>query len=347
MLGRALAPVDPAGLLLVHCGDLPGIRPGATRIVLDCREIEGSPHRCVPHTEEPGAPGSMHHAAVWPRAHLGKDFQEACLARGAVALGPGGELLCAVKKRRGADSLRKTLEALMGRVEVIARGHGYRLFRSVRGDAIDDELAERLLSQRYTIRDPQLGDLALRSAPGVFSRKEIDGGTRCLIEHVAAHVQEGGPSPTSVIDLCAGVGPLALWAARRWPKASVLAVDSSYLAAALLEENARTAGVQARVRMVIADGMPDDPEVRAVHGEADLALINPPTHAAPRDLAGLFEGLRVFLAPEAPAVIVVNRSQGVSRILGELGATVLSFEYERFTVLEARFSTDQRKPRRA
>jgi 16S rRNA G1207 methylase RsmC len=334
MLGRALASCDPLGLLLVHCGDLPGIRSPATRLVLDCRELEGSPHRCVPLTDDTVEPQSMDFAAVWPRAHLGKDFQEACLARGAKALRPGGTLYCAVKKRRGADSLQRTLAALMGHVDVVARGHGYRLFRSVRGERIDDALAERLLSKRYAIEDPRLGDLVLESAPGVFARKRLDPGTGCLIEHVAGRLE--GVSPTRVIDLCAGVGPLALWTARRWPQTSVLAVDSSYLAIALLEKNARAAGVRDRVRTVISDGMPDDPRLRETHGRADLALINPPTHAAPEDLARLLEGLRAFMASKAPAVIVVNRAHRVLRILEDLGADVRPFEHERFTVLEAR-----------
>lgn len=335
MLGRALASCDPKGLLLVHCGDLPRIRAGATRLVLDCRELEGSPHRCVPLTEDTVEQGSMQHAALWPRAHLGKDFHEACLARAARALRPGGELLCAIKKRRGADSLQRTLTALMGHVEVVARGHGYRLFRSVRGEQIDDALARQLLSRRYTIRDPELGDLVLGSAPGVFSRKGLDGGTRCLIEHVAGRLQ--GPTPARVIDLCAGVGPLSLWAARRFAEASVLAVDSNYLAVALLAENARAAGVDGRVHWVIGDGMPEDPGLRETHGRADLALLNPPTHASPADLTRLFGGLRAFMAPKAPAVIVVNRAHRVLRLLGDLGASVLAFEHERFTVLEARF----------
>jgi len=335
MLGRALASCDPLGLLLVHCGDLPGIRTPATRLVLDCRELEGSPHRCVPLTADDVEPESMDFAAVWPRAHLGKDFQEACLARGAVALRRGGELFCAIKKRRGADSLQRTLTALMGHVEVLARGHGYRLFRSVRKQRIDGALAECLLSRRYTIEDLRLGDLVLSSAPGVFARKGLDPGTRCLIEHVAGRLE--GPGPSRVIDLCAGVGPLALWAARRWSQASVLAVDSSYLAMALLEENARAASVDARVRAVISDGMPDDPGLQQAHGRADLALVNPPTHAAPGDLARLLGGLRVFMAPKAPVVIVVNRAHRVVRILAELGAVVLPFEHDGFTVLEARF----------
>jgi 16S rRNA G1207 methylase RsmC len=335
MLGRTLASCDPGGLLLVHCGDLPQIRAGATRLVLDCRELEGSSHRCIPLTADTLEPGSMDFAAVWPRAHLGKDFHEACLARAAVALRPGGELLCAIKKRRGADSLRRTLTALMGHVDVVARGHGYRLFRSIRNGRIDDALAQRLLSKRYTIEDPLLGDLVLSSAPGVFARKGLDSGTRCLIEHVAGRLD--GPGPRRVIDLCAGVGPLALWAARRWPDASVLAVDSSYLAVALLEENARAASVHGRVRTVISDGMPDDARLRETHGRADLALVNPPTHAAPADLARLLEGLRTFMAPRAPAAIVVNRSHRVRGILDDLGADVRSFEHEGFTVLEARF----------
>ena len=42
-------------------------------------------------------------AVVWPRAHLGKDFSESCIALAGSVLAPGGRLYCAVRKDKGCQ----------------------------------------------------------------------------------------------------------------------------------------------------------------------------------------------------------------------------------------------------
>ncbi len=355
MLGRELASVDPHELLLVHCGDLPGIRPGATRLILDVRERTGSPHHCIPDLQ-PGvtqpAVGEQRWsaAAVWPRAHLGKDFSEQCLALAALAVREGGRVLCAVRKQKGGKSLGRTLQALLGdeAVEVIERERGYHLWVGRRGATLDLDLAHELLERRYEYElGPQLEGwsgpaIRIASRPGVFSRRELDAGTRSLL-HVAAAVAEHDEDvhPSSILDVCAGLGPLALWSARRWPNARVLAVESNLRAVALLRENAEQAGVGGRVHVLAHDGLPSageaaSKELASFRG-ADLALINPPTHADPATLERLLD-VRAWLRPGGRLLLVVNRPGRAVEILHRLGAQLRGGERDDHYVFEARWS---------
>ncbi len=339
LLARAAASVDPRRALLVCSGDLPGVGGEATRIVLDVRERHGARARTIGITDV-GALAElrdMEVAAVWPRAHLGKDFSLECLARGALALTEGGRLLCAARKHKGADSLADVMVELLGNVETIERDRGYRLMQSVHEGRVDPDAAARRIDVRYEIRDHALGDLVLQSAPGVFSRRELDAGTRALIEHVGALAQERGLVPASVIDLCAGVGPLALWAARRWPGARVWAIESNLRAVDLARFNARAAGLDERVRFESADGMPAGPSADSWHRPGELALVNPPTHADRDTLGALVVGLRPWMAPGAPVFLVVSRAGVSTEALRASGATVVAHNTSGYAILEARW----------
>jgi 16S rRNA G1207 methylase RsmC len=331
LLARAVADADPAGVLSVHSGDLPGVGAGATRLVLDVRELEGCRSRAVPATFPPQPLGPFAHAVIWPRAHLGKDFAQQCFAVGARALAPGGSLWCAARKQKGAESHAGFIEALLGNVEVVRRDGGYRLLHATRGEAIDDALAQGAIDRAYEIADPVLGDLRLRASPGVFSRKGLDAGTRGLIERAASLAIE----PLRVLDLCAGVGPLASWAARRWTRAHVLAVESNFVAVEHARHNATVAGVAERVDVQLGAGLP----ARGVgsRGEIDLALCNPPTHAPEEELDALLGGLREWMRPGAPALVVVNRSGRATAALARAGGSVEAQAIAGYTILCARW----------
>ncbi len=340
LLGAALRAAPPRDLLLVHCGDLPSVSPGAVRLILDVRERAGSVHHCVAEELEPfplrdGAGFAA--AAVWPRAHLGLDFTNSCLARGAAALRDGGSLWCAVRKRKGGERIGEAMRALLGDVTVRDRERGYRLLESVRHAArFDAELARAWLERRYEIRDPLLAPLVLETAPGVFSRTALDAGTAALIGFAAAHAPARDADVRSVIDLCAGVGPLALWAASRWPHAQVLAVESNTRAAALLLRNADRAELSARVEVHVGDGLPADgfDDVRAT---ADLALSNPPTHAPAPVLRRLIGDLARWLRPGAPARIVATRPGRVLAAVAASGGAATAQEADGYVVVEARW----------
>jgi 16S rRNA G1207 methylase RsmC len=341
LLAEAVAGRPSREILLVCCGDVPGVGPEATRLVLDVREREASIARAVGVDEALGVGGEgveghrvegFGDALVWPRPHLGKDFSVWCLARGALALRPGGALWCAARKAKGAESLVDELHALLGEVDVVARDKGYRLVRARRGPGFDEARARAHVAARYSIEDPALPGLSLVSAPGVFSRRELDGGTRQLLEHAAARAG----TPRAVLDLGCGVGPLALWAATRWPGASVVGVDSNLRAVALARENAARHGLEGRVRVLASDGLGAHAHAHGI-GPFSLALVNPPTHAEAEVLGRLAEDLRRSLAPGGVAMLVVSRPGRTTEQLVRAGARVEAFAYPRFTVLEARW----------
>lgn len=339
MLAGVAREFEPEALLLAHCGDLPGLSGGATRLILDVRERTGSPHRCVPDRGgEGGLPfGDARFAAamIWPRAHLGKDFSEACLATGALGLREGGRLYCAVRKQKGGKSLAKTMRALLGEVEVLGRERGYHLWSGVRGPSFDVELARELCSREYEIRDEDLGELVLRARPGVFSRRELDGGTRALLAVTSAvldhDLEAGRPLPRRVLDLCAGIGPLALFAATRLPLAEVIAVESNLRACDLLRHNAQRNQLAERVHVHEHDGPPELAE------PVDLILLNPPTHANTESLRRLLD-LRAWLAPDGRLLLVVSRAHRALELLDELGAHVDGGERDGYVVLQARWT---------
>lgn len=331
LLDEAMRGVVPAQILLVHCGDLPSLSAGAQRIVLDVRERAAAIATTIDASLGPiEVVGDVGHAIVWPRAHLGKDFTRWCLARAAQAIGEGGQVWCAVRKSKGADTIADAMRELVGPVQVSSRSKGYRLLQAQRRDD-RSEAWGRELAQRYTISDEALlGDMRLVSAPGVFSRRALDQGTAALLRHVAS-IDLG--SPAHVIDLCCGVGPLAMFAADRWPDARVTAVDSNLLAVALARDNVTTGGVSDRVEVIAADGLPP----RSDRGEAAVALVNPPTHADRDTLQQLLAGLRDWLAPGSRAFFVVSRAGVVTRVLKDLGAEVRATQQERYTIVEATF----------
>jgi len=345
LLARVIgeAGISPARLLLVHSGALPGLAGGATRLILDVRERTGARDDCIADIgrSDPDAPlpfgaARFDAAVVWPRAHLGKDFSEACLALGALGLEPGGQLLCAARKQKGGKSLAKRMRALLGEdaVEVVARERGYHLYRGTRGPSFDRALADELSTRSYLIHDEILGPLELQTRPGVFSRRALDGGTRALVQVAAAmldHGREAGhPAPRRVLDLCAGVGPLALWAAARLDHAEVYAVESNLRACALIRANATANELGDRVEVFEHDGLPTLPE------PVELALVNPPTHADSETLARLLD-LRPVLAAGGQALFVVSRPDRALRILSELGAELDGGERDGYFIIQARW----------
>lgn len=336
LLAQAVCDVPASEVLLVASGDLPGVGRSATRLVLDIREKDDAVARPMELTlDGPSLEPRFRRAVVWPRAHLGKDFTLQCLARGGLALAPGGRLCCAVRKHKGADSIADFMGELMGNVRVAARDRGYRLLYSEAGERFDRALAERTLALRYRFCDRALEGVELQSVPGVFSRRGLDEGTRCLIEHAARQ----GLEPASVVDLCCGIGPLAIWAARTWPAVQVLAVDSNVLAVALAEANVRSAEVDDRVAVMASDGLPQGVAgARVQPGSVDLALVNPPTHAEPDVLARLLGALSWWLRPGGVALVVASRPGRVSEALRVAGASIRPVAYDKYTVVEARFA---------
>lgn len=339
LLTRHAQHAGPARMLSAYSGPFATLG-GATRVVpiiLDVRE-ESPGHPCI-RTHLDGlrsdksahgdvVPAQFDAAACWPRAHLGKDLTLAAFARAGSLLKSGAPFWCCVRKQKGGASLARALSNLFGEVEVVARERGYHLYEAIRADDFDQDLADEWAHKRYMIEDPLLGELSLVAAPGVFSRRELDAGTATLIDFVD---KLDLPAPRKVLDLCAGIGPLALWASQRWAEARIDAVESNLVAVSCLEHNARSAGVSDRVQVHAHAG----PVGGA--GPYDLAMINPPTHADGDATRALLAPLATQMRPGAAAYLVLSRAGKFPQLLEGLGARVRAWQSDRYTILGAKW----------
>lgn len=177
---------------------------------------------------------------------------------------------------------------------------------------------------------PSLG-VKLVNHASVFSREDLDEGTRLLLQHFP----KIGPGPRTIIDLACGNGVLGLAAARRAPEAEVYCVDESFMAVWSARETFRVNELGGRGYFLAGDGLEDFEKE-----SADLILCNPPFHyqnAQTLEIAlNLFDQARKVLRPTGELWVVANRHLGHHKSLAARFATVRTAALnERFIVLRA------------
>ncbi|MEX2175855.1 MAG: methyltransferase [Pirellulaceae bacterium] len=134
----------------------------------------------------------------------------------------------------------------------------------------------------------------LRTRPGVFSHREVDGGARALIK--AMDIQPG----LRVLDLGSGSGAVGIAAALRAEGVRVQATDSNPRAIEAVRWGAERNGVSTLTAALDCDGSSLDP------GTFDLVLANPP-YFSNFSLAGLFATIaHRALAPRGTLLVVTK-----------------------------------------
>lgn len=132
---------------------------------------------------------------------------------------------------------------------------------------------------------------------GVFSKTEIDEGTKILLD---AAVQEGIHG--SVLDLGCGYGVVGIALKTVFPDISVTAVDVNPRAAELTEINCSRNGVEADV--FVSDGF------AAVTQSFDAVITNPPIRAGKKVIYQMFEDAFDHLHRNGVLFAVIRRKQG-------------------------------------
>lgn len=165
-------------------------------------------------------------------------------------------------------------------------------------------------SSRRTI-DVELPDLRLRllTDTGVFSHRQLDPGTRVLLENAPLPAVRG-----DLLDLGCGYGPIALAMAHRLKRRRVWAVDVNERALELVRDNAAAAGLGG-VRAALPGDVPADVRFAAVYS-------NPPIRVGKAALHELLLQWLPLLLPGGAAYLVVQRNLGadsLARWLDEAG----------------------------
>jgi 16S rRNA (guanine1207-N2)-methyltransferase len=145
-------------------------------------------------------------------------------------------------------------------------------------------------------------DLRLQTQPGVFAHRELDEGTRLLIEAMQV-------SPTArVLDWGCGYGVIGIVAAKLATRGHVTLVDSDIRATRLTQRNLETNGVE-NAEIVLGDGVHDLPPKTRF----DVILSNPPTHSGREVLDDLVASAYKALRPRGRLYLVINRLLSLRR----------------------------------
>jgi len=139
--------------------------------------------------------------------------------------------------------------------------------------------------------------LHLLTDRGVFSRQNLDTGTRILLDAAALPPRSG-----HLLDLGCGWGPIAATMATYSPNATIWAVDINTRALELTRLNAQRNGL-VNLRAVVPDDIPESVRFDAIWS-------NPPVRIGKAALRELLRTWLARLTDHGEAWLVINRNLG-------------------------------------
>ncbi|WP_028781704.1 class I SAM-dependent methyltransferase [Thalassobacillus devorans] len=149
---------------------------------------------------------------------------------------------------------------------------------------------------KYTLRGETL---RFTTDNAVFSKKEVDFGSRVLIEAFQAPEVDG-----SFLDLGCGYGPIGLTLAKTYPGRKIYMVDINERAVELSRKNAE----QNEISNVVVEVGDRLKEVRDVNFAA--VLTNPPIRAGKKVVHAMFEEAYQSLVDRGELWVVIQKKQG-------------------------------------
>ena len=139
--------------------------------------------------------------------------------------------------------------------------------------------------------------MTFQTDAGVFSKGEVDTGTRLLLEALPEEMSG------EILDLGCGWGVIGISIARKWPGTRVTLADVNTRALDLSRENAKRN--RAEVTCVESDGM------AALEGKAfDAVVTNPPIRAGKPVIYKMFADAAKSLNPGGALYLVIRKQQG-------------------------------------
>ncbi|HEY7467656.1 MAG TPA: methyltransferase [Dehalococcoidia bacterium] len=145
-------------------------------------------------------------------------------------------------------------------------------------------------------------DLRLHTQPGVFAHRELDEGSRLLIEAMRV-------SPTArVLDWGCGYGAIGIVASKLATRGHVTLIDVDIRASRLAQRNLEANGVT-NADVVLGDALTDLPPKTRY----DVIVSNPPTHSGREVLDAMVAGAYKALRPRGQLYLVINRLLSLRR----------------------------------
>lgn len=148
---------------------------------------------------------------------------------------------------------------------------------------------------------------------GVFSRGELDTGTRLLLDALPDRM-EG-----EILDLGCGWGPVGISVRAVWPETSVTMTDVNLRALEWSRKNAESNGVPAECL--------ESSGFDALRGRTfDAVITNPPIRAGKQVIYGMFADAAEHLKPGGRLYLVIRKQQGAESCIRYLKTLYASVE---------------------
>ncbi|GLB61393.1 class I SAM-dependent methyltransferase [Cytobacillus sp. NCCP-133] len=176
-------------------------------------------------------------------------------------------------------------------------------------------MSEHYYSQTQKVEsNPKTWSYTLKSQPfrfktdnGVFSKNEVDFGSRLLVEAFKEPDVDG-----NILDVGCGYGPIGLTAAKYMPERTVHMVDVNERALGLAKENAELNGIK-NVQIYESDRLEN------TKGNKFAAILtNPPIRAGKKVVHDIFEQGFEALLPGGELWVVIQKKQGAPSAIGRL-----------------------------
>ncbi|RUL54741.1 MULTISPECIES: class I SAM-dependent methyltransferase [Lysinibacillus] len=158
---------------------------------------------------------------------------------------------------------------------------------------------------RFTLRG---SSFLFETDTGVFSKSEVDFGSRVLIETFELPSVDG-----AILDVGCGYGPIGLSLAKQYPERLICMMDINERAVSLASKNAQLNGIQ-NVRIFESDGVDE------VDAELQIAAIltNPPIRAGKDTVFKFYDGAYNRLADGGELWVVIQKKQGAPSTVNHL-----------------------------
>jgi len=335
-VGVALAGSAPDVEIRMVDSDIRAVRWAQENVRLN--GVSGA-HILLDHTLDRFADGYFNVIALNPPIEEGTEAIFEMIDRARPKLRNGGSFYVIAKVRKGAKSYMRHLTETIGPSKVIRKSGGYWLMRAERSPVRPAAMPDLSLYE-HTVETTLRGrKYSFGTRAGVFSRKDMDDGTRLLIESV-----EIAPM-NSVIDVGCGYGPIGIAAAHMASVGRVVMVDTNARAVECASKNIETHHLhharknnKPRVEAIVSD------RFDGVRGERfDRVVSNPPFHAGVDVLYPLVDEAYAHLRFHGKMYLVLMRYVGIKRHIEKVfgNCTVVASEGKHTVLMAERMTEDQ------